>query len=233
MISHNRIRLQEGLKGYWMMARKKAGKILCIALTALCLAGCQNKEAGGMGENAEMSTGVSAQENHSWQEEGTITGKVTEINGKEITLALVEMPKMENETPGGGEEGNPPELPEGETMPERKEPPELPEGETMPEGEEPPEFSEGQTPPEHGQKEEPDGNGPGMMETTGEEQTITVSDETVYTMDERGESQEASLADIEEGSILHVKMDGETVSSIKIRKMQPGDQEQETEGGVS
>ena len=43
-----------------------------------------------------------------------------------------------------------------------------------------------------------------------------------YTVDERGESTEGSLADIEADSILRVVMDGDTVTSITIMKMGKG-----------
>lgn len=228
------------------MAKKKIWMILCIT-TAICLAGCSKEGQKNTGETEKIQ--AAEPEEGEEQEDGSITGRVTAVNGNEITLALVEMPQMGEGGPGGdgqqppegetmaeGEE--PPERPEGGMMAEGEEPSERPEGETMAEGEEPPERPEGETvaegeePPERPEgemmaegKETPampeggNGGGPGGINTTGEEQTITVSEETVYTIDEMGESREASLEDIEEGSLLRVEMDGDTAVSITIMNM--------------
>lgn len=172
------------------MARKKIWMVLCI-MTALCAAGCSSGESASSGETASVETEVSdtEAENGEEQTDESITGRVTAVNGKEITLALVEMPERGEGGPGGG----------GEEPPER------------PEGEQPPSMPEGGK-----------GGAPGGRNATGEEKTITVSEDTVYTLDEMGESKTASLEDIEEGNFLRVVMDGDTAASVTIMKMGQG-----------
>lgn len=81
------------------------------------------------------------------------------------------------------------------------------------------------TPPENGEKPTDDnggtppsgnGGGPGGLTLTGEEKTITIDDSTGITKDSMGQSSEASMDDITEGSVLTLVMDGETVVSIMI-----------------
>lgn len=208
------------------MARKKIWMLLCI-MTALCAAGCSSGGRSSSEETVSAETEVpdTGAESDEEKTDESITGRVTAVNGKEITLALMEMPEKGEGGPGG-EGQQPPERPEGETMEEGEEPPERPEGETMAEGEEPPERPEGETMAEGEQPpsmpEGGKGGVPGGRNATGEEKTITVSEETVFTQGEMGESETASLEDIEEGNLLRVVMDGDTAVSVTIMKMGQG-----------
>ncbi|MEY8427755.1 hypothetical protein AALA00_08590 [Lachnospiraceae bacterium 46-15] len=209
------------------MVKKRLGAALCLA-AALMMAGCQG---GGKTQNPSGAAPGQIGNAGDAQQENSIMGKVTAIDGSKITLELVEMPQRGEGGPGGSSDGktrpaegetmpegeNPPERPDGETLPE------LPEGETMPEGETPPELPEGETMPER--QTPPGGGEPGELKTTGEEQVVMVSDNTVYAVDERGESREASAADIEEGTVIRVVMDGDTAVSVTIMRMGQKNQE--------
>ena len=92
-------------------------------------------------------------------------------------------------------------------------PPSGDDGGTPPSGENggtPPSGESGGTPPSG------NGGGPGGLTLTGEEKTITIDDSTTITKDSMGQSSEATIDDITDGSILTVVMDGETVVSITI-----------------
>lgn len=209
------------------MVKKRLGAAFCLA-AALIMAGCQG------GEKAQNPAGTPAGQIgniEDGRQENSLMGKVTAVDGSKITLELVEMPQRGEGGPGGTPDGKTRPA-EGETMPEGEAPPELPEGETPPERPEGGTMAEGETPPELPEGETmregqmpPGGGEPGGLKTTGEEQTIMVSDKTAYAVDERGESGEASAADIEEGTFIRVVMDGDTAVSVTIMKMGQKDQE--------
>lgn len=210
------------------MVKKRLGAALCLT-AALMLAGCQG---GGKTQNPAGAPPGQMGSAEDGQQENSLMGKVTAIDGNEITLELVDMPQMGEGGPGERIDGKtrpaegetmpdgetPPELPEGETMPQGEAPPELPEDETMPDGETPPNPRKGETMQEREML-------PGEMKTTGEEQVVIVSDKTVYAVDERGESGEASAADIEEGTLVRVVLDGDTAASVTIMRMGQKNQE--------
>ena len=74
----------------------------------------------------------------------------------------------------------------------------------------PPSGDNDGTPPSGG------GMGPGGLTLTGEEKEITIDDDTKITKDSMGQSSDAPVEDITEGSILTVVMDGDTVVSVTI-----------------
>lgn len=211
------------------MVRKRILTVICIAVTAVSVIGCQsggnNTSTVGSPDAAQAGSSETGESVVGWEEDGSILGQVTAVEGNEITLALGTMEGPGGQAPGG-------EMPDGE-MPEM-----MTGDENGIEGMEPPQVGDGETPPEMpdrdwenqesgdtGSKEaqdRPQDKIPMGLNLTGEEQTITVSDGTVYTVDERGESTEGSLADIEVDSILRVVMDGDTVTSITIMKMGQG-----------
>lgn len=185
------------------MVRKKVITVICIVTTAVSVIGCQssgnNTSTVGSSDTSQAASSETGESAFGWEEDGSIVGQVTAVEGNEITLALGTMEGPGGQAPGG-------EMPDGD-MPEK-----MTGDENGIEGMEPPQNGDGEAPPEM----------PGGLNLTGEEQTITVSDETAYTVDERGESKEGSLADIEADSILRVVMDGDTVTSITIMKMGKG-----------
>ena len=67
-----------------------------------------------------------------------------------------------------------------------------------------------------------DGTNPGGLTHTGESKTIIVSDSTVITIDNMGKSASGILSDITVGSILTVKMSGDTVTAVTIRQAMTG-----------
>ncbi|MBN2026105.1 MAG: hypothetical protein JW854_05035 [Actinobacteria bacterium] len=146
------------------------------------------------------------------QKSTTLLGQVTAIEGNTITLAL----GTQNEAgeqgafqPGAGEDGTS----AGEDGTTRPEPPD---------GMQPPSGEEGEMPePPEGMGEEgsmPPGGamGPGGLTLTGEESTITVSDSTVITIEEMGETTGGSLSDIDVGDILSVTLDGGTATTVTV-----------------
>ena len=184
------------------MVKKQLSMLFCITITALSLFGCQSG-AGVQNTqndvNIETNAGQEPGSQVESEDDGSITGQVKSIDGNSIMLALTNMPQRDPE--GGGQQPLDGELPNGEA----------------PNGE----FDETGTPPEKpdgGEQPGSGGNagGPGGLTLTGEEMTITGSEGTVYTIDEMGQSAEGALSDIEEGSIIKVVMDGETVTSVTI-----------------
>lgn len=195
------------------MVRKKVITVICIVITAVSVIGCQssgnNTSTVGSSDTSQAASSETGESAFGWEEDGSIVGQVTAVEGNEITLALGTMEGPGGQAPGGEMPDG--EMPDGE-MPDGEMPEKMTGDENGIEGMEPPQNGDGEAPPEM----------PGGLNLTGEEQTITVSDETAYTVDERGESTEGSLADIEADSILRVVMDGDTVTSITIMKMGKG-----------
>lgn len=125
-----------------------------------------------------------------------LTGRVTAINGTQITLQLGEVQEIQPP------DGDPPEgertLPDGS----RGQPPEN----GTPPG------AEGQTPPE-----KPDGeNGLGAFTASGETVTVDVAGASVR-IASGTQAAGGSLADITEGAVLVIEMDGrQTVKAVTI-----------------
>ena len=172
-------------------------------------------------------------------EETTITGMVASVEG--TVVSLVEMSgNRENMNFGEGQMPSMPEdfdgkMPNGEKFPqwgENGERPELPEGQTlpsMPEGVERPSFEgwDGQTPPtgEKGEGEKPsgeeDGKRPGMgnfmenMETT----KIDIGDAHISVEDD-GVKASGSLSDIKPGVFVTITKNGKgKVTNVLVTSM--------------
>ncbi len=146
--------------------------------------------------------------------ETNLLGQVTEISGTSITLAL----GTENKP---GDNGTAPsEAPSGE-------PPAAPS--EAPSGDPPaaPSDDGTQTPPSDGGGKQRGGG----LTLTGETQTITVTDSTVITTDNRGQSSSAALSNITVGSILRVTVSDGSVTAIVI--MPSGEAQQPQQKGVS
>jgi hypothetical protein len=207
------------------MKKKYVAILMGIVMTAAVLNGCGQKEDT---ENSAQQTTVEAVEDESSegeQESDAILGEVTEIGENSITIALGTM-KERGEAPQGEEK------PEGETPEEG----EKPEGEAPEEGEKP----EGEA-PEEGEKPEGEapeggtGERPSMLDLTGEEKTITITDNTVITkmsMGKPGEQAEdskeettetISLSDIATGDTVSVVLDADgNATSIMVQSMGGG-----------
>jgi hypothetical protein len=198
------------------MIRKAWAATASLALILMMAAGCQSSAGSTISASAAGET--------------TIYGQVTAIDGSSITLALA---TMSQNAPSG-------EMPSGE----------MPSGE-MPSGDMPAMPSDGSIPSEGAQPsgsqdtdavssatqntegEQPSGEAPSMpsggqggqrggVELTGEEQTITISDNTAITIQSRDGSTEGTLSDIEAGDILSVTMSGNSVTAITIMQMGGG-----------
>ncbi len=177
------------------MKKKYVAILMGIVMTTAILSGCGQKDNT---ENSGQQTTVEAIDGE--EESDTILGEVTAVDENSITIALGTM-KERGEAPGGNGE-----KPEGEA----------PGGN----GEKP----EGEAPGENGGKPEDgapeNGEKPSMLDLTGEEKTITVTDSTKMTktsMGKPGEQAEdsaseestetISLSDITVGDTVSVTID--------------------------
>ena len=179
-------------------------------------------------ENTTETT-ASAEENGSAAEtEGnTLLGQVTAVNEDSFTIALGTRKEMQ--APGGedGEQQAPPDDEGGG----QQTPPEKPDSdkEQASDGE----GAEQQTPPDGengGQQTPPDGEGggqPSLLDLTGEEQTISVTSDTVITRQSMqapdDSSETVTLSDLQEGDIVAVELnDDGTAASVTIQSMNMG-----------
>ena len=138
--------------------------------------------------------------------EETLFGQVTAVSGSTITLALATDSMQKNEvTPPSGASSAPTDSSGSAAAPSAPPTGSDSTGETAPSA--PPADSGGDT---------------GGLTLTGETETITVSDSTVITLDEKGQSTAGDLSDIAVGSILSVTISDGTVTAITIRLMQTG-----------
>ena len=176
------------------MKNKYAAIVLGLALTiSSCpvYAAENTTEATTNAENSSEAETISDSE----AEENTVLGQVTAVNDDSITIAIGTQKEMQ--APGGdgqgqapdgnGDQQTPPEKPD-DSNGDQQTPPEKPEGSSE-EG-----FSEndtvsadsgnGEAPEAPDSNGAPDENGqgqPSMLDLTGEEQTITVTSDTVIT----------------------------------------------------
>ena len=138
--------------------------------------------------------------------ENEILGEVKSVEDGKITIAVGTRKEM----------GQPGEQPQGE---ENGEAPEKPEGEA-PDG-----NGDGQG--------TPDGEAPSMLDLTGEEQEITVTDSTVITKqsmgggqgasDVAGQTEEITLDDIKEGDVVAITLDDDgNAATITVQSMDMG-----------
>ena len=190
-------------------------------------------------ENTTETT-ASAEENGSAAEtEGnTLLGQVTAVNEDSFTIALGTRKEMQAPGGEGGEQQTPPDSEGGgqQTPPdseggEQQTPPEKPDSdkEQASDGE----GAEQQTPPDGengGQQTPPDGEGggqPSLLDLTGEEQTISVTSDTVITRESMqapdDSSETVTLSDLQEGDIVAVELnDDGTAASVTIQSMNMG-----------
>ena len=242
------------------MKNKYAAIVLGLALT---ISSCPVYSAENTTEattNAENSSEAETTSD-SEAEENTVLGQVTAVNDDSITIAIGTQKEMQ--APGGdgqgqapdgnGDQQTPPKKPDdfnGDSS-DQQTPPEKPEGSSE-EG-----FSEndtvsadsgnGEAPEAPDSNGAPDENGqgqPSMLDLTGEEQTITVTSDTVITrqtmrgpggngqgqapdgQDPNGgadSSETLSLSDLKEGDIVSVVLnDDGTAASITVQSMGGG-----------
>ena len=166
-------------------------------------------DAGAVTDATDESDEADASsENDDESQENVVLGEVKSVSDSEITIAVGTMKEM-GQPEGDGQSGEAPEKPEGDGQ--DGEAPEKPEG-------------DGQ-----------DGEAPSMLELTGEEQTITVTADTVITKQaggmqpggdsQDGEAEEISLSDIQEGDTVSVTLDEEgNAASITVMSMEMGGQ---------
>lgn len=208
--------------------------------------------------DAEKSTDSTEDANTDEKEENVIWGEVKSITGDEITIAVGA--KKEMGQPGGdGQSQEAPEKPDGEDGSSNAgETPEKPEGDS--------ENSDGkrgdsqneapqdrEVPQDNGQGAPDEGNGgkaPSMLDLTGEERTIAITENTVITKQqgsaqpgqpgENGQNQEApekpdgdsqssgeelSLSDIQEGDVVSITLDEDgNAATITVQSMEMGGQ---------
>ncbi len=179
---------------------RRIAAILCVSALVFSLAACEEKQQTSTeGNTTEGSIGGER------DAEGSIVGKVTEIDGTSVTLQLGEMR-------GGGRggqrmdrDGMPSGKPDGEKggMPSGK-----PDGEkgSMPSGR--PDGEKGGVP-----SGKPDGSG---FEAGEESQTFDLTNVSIR-LEQGSDTTEGSMEDISVDSILMIRMDGDEVESVTVR----------------
>ena len=159
-------------------------------------------------------------------EETTLYGRITAIEGSQITLALMQQPEEGGGAPPSGENALTP--PSGDAAP--------PSGETPQAGEQPTQSapalddsqqSSGSSAP-GGESDQPpalpsDGQGgagsqPGEGSLTGEEKTLSIPDSAVITIQSAEGSATAQLSDLSVGDLLTVTLQGDTVTTVVVRQ---------------
>ena len=161
-------------------------------------------------------------------EENTLLGQVTAVNEDSFTIALGTRKEMQAPGGEGGEQQTPPEKPDSDK--EQASDGEGAEQQTSPDDE----NGGQQTPPEKPdsdkeqasdgegaeQQTPPDGEGggqPSMLDLTGEEQTISVTSDTVITRESMqapdDSSETVTLSDLQEGDIVAVSV---TIQSMNM-----------------
>lgn len=206
------------------MKHKLITLLLCITVSCTLIGGCQsssgstqNSSANTSSSGVETDAKTDSSQSESAQDDNAITGQVTAIDGNTITLALGEraarpdgdfMPPENGEKPSGNGGGD--TLQTGDNDETAASGDNSSATTSGADGGTPPSGESGGTPPSG------NGGSPGGLTLTGEEKTITIDDSTTITKDSMGQSSEATIDDITDGSILTVVMDGETVVSITI-----------------
>ncbi len=193
------------------MIRKAWAATASLALILMMAAGCQSSAGSTISASAAGET--------------TIYGQVTAIDGSSITLALatVSQNAPSGEMPSG-------EMPSGD-MPAMPSDGSIPSEGAQPSGSQDTDAVSSAT--QNTEGEQPSGEVPSMpsggqggqrggVELTGEEQTITISDNTAITIQSRDGSTEGALSDIEVGDILSVTMSGNSVTAITIMQLGGG-----------
>ena len=191
------------------MKNKLIALLLCVTVSCTLLGGCQsslgNAQNDSSGSSSNVETGAETadgSQSETTRDNNAITGQVTAIDGNTITLALGERaarPDGDSTPPGNGEK--PSEPTSGDAVQTE---------DSDGTGGTPPSGDNGGTPPSG------NGGGPGGLTLTGEEKSITIDESTTITKDSMGQSSDATIDDITDGTILTVIMDGETVVSVTI-----------------
>lgn len=191
------------------MKKKYVAIIMGIVMNAAVLGGCGQKDAV---ENDNQQTTIEAEQGDNSEEETEeILGEVTEVTENSITIAV-----------GTKKETERMEKPEGKPSEEKGEAPEgQPSGDM---GEAP----EGQPSGDMGEK-------PSMLELTGEEQTITITENTKITKSSMGKpenqteestgeaEQTISVTDIAVGDTVSISLDEDgNAATIAIQSMGMG-----------
>lgn len=207
------------------MKHKLITLLLCVTVSCSLLGGCQS--SSGSTQNSSTSSSSSSVETDAktsnstqserTQDDNAITGQVTAIDGNTITLALGERAARPDGDFTPPENGEKPSDANGSDTLQTGDSQET--GVTGDDAGTPPSGDSGGTPPSGDNGGTPpsgNGGGPRGLTLTGEEKTITIDDSTAITKDSMGQSSEASIDDITEGSVLTLVMDGDTVVSITI-----------------
>lgn len=177
---------------------KKRRNWLYAGLCILALTGCS------LNSKAETTSAKPENQQEQPQDMGTL-GKITDIDDEQITLTLADDNMGQGGQPGNGE--TPPEMPaNGET------PPEKPADGKMP--------ADGQTPPEKPADGEmpADGSQTALPEMSFNGETKTYSISSSVKVTEGMEQADASVSELEAGTVIRITLDGDTVTGINIMK---------------
>jgi len=180
------------MKWRWPFFMKKMLAIICVV--ALLATGC-SAQSGSAQNLSSQSSSANAEQ----------YGKVTAINGKELTLELGTM--------NAGASGNRSQNGAGSANSKN--------GTVKSNGKKPSGSAPSGSYPTSGAPRQ----GGGMREVltpTGEKKVITISDENIISMQSKGSTSAAKLTDIKVGSILKITMNGTTPTAIEIMQFGRG-----------
>lgn len=209
------------------MKNKLITLLLCVTVSCTLLGGCQTSSGSTQNSSTSSSSSVESDDKTSdstqsenTQDDNAITGQVTAIDGNTITLALGERASRPDGDFTPPENGKKPSAPDGsdtlqtgdsdETAASDEDAAASASDDNAGTSATPPSGDNDGTPPSGG------GMGPGGLTLTGEEKEITIDDDTKIAKDSMGQSIDATVEDITEGSILTLVMDGDTVVSVTI-----------------
>ena len=193
------------------MRRKYVALTLGLVMTGMLLGGCGNsKDTGSTADiasskDATASSSPSAdQKSSDKKDENTVYGKITKVEGNTITYEVLE--RQDN---GAMPQGS--KAPDGASKPEGT-PPAKPEGSADPQA--------------SGAPQGKDDKGKGGFSSTGETQTLTVSDDTtikIVTMkDGSADSSDGSVSDLTKGTMIQIQYTDsskKTIKEVDVSKM--------------
>lgn len=231
------------------MRRKYYKYMVVMAITAaMVLTGCSKNSSQTTSTNTEAtesatdSTDTKSTESESTQTEtteeattGTVqsdatVGEVTAIADGSITIAvgtLKDMGQNGGGAPNGKADGEKPEASENDgsapSAPSGDKQAAAPDGNVAPNGNGAPAMEQGEAPADG--TAPTDGERPSMLDLTGEELTITITDSTAITINSMNSTTDGTIDDIKEGDIITVTLaeDGKTATAITVQSFGRGD----------
>lgn len=165
------------------MHKKNTGKVMAIfiALLLLALPACGTTDTSSTSQSVSSSAGNTADLNGTVSAISADSITITTQEGTETTVSLTDATVFTRRGMGGGGNGQPPEMPDGEQPADMGEAPELPDGEQ-------PADMSGETPPEM------PSDAQGGQDETLTYESIQVGDQVSITLAEDGSAATVALS---------------------------------------